>query len=84
VDARTTLVRELHVYGQLVPVGKRAHEQEWQHRGFGSALLTEAERISKEEYDARKIAVLSGIGTRQYYFKHGYAREGPYVSKILG
>ena len=46
--------------------------------------MTEAERISKEEYDARKIAVLSGIGTRQYYFKHGYAREGPYVSKILG
>jgi len=83
VDAHTTLVRELHVYGRLVPVGERAHEQAWQHRGFGSSLLAEAERISKEEYDARKIAVLSGIGTREYYFKHGYAREGPYMAKEL-
>ncbi|MCJ7720285.1 MAG: tRNA uridine(34) 5-carboxymethylaminomethyl modification radical SAM/GNAT enzyme Elp3 [Candidatus Hadarchaeum sp.] len=83
VDAHTTLVRELHVYGELVPVGESARECAWQHRGLGSALLAEAEKISKEEYDAKKISVLAGIGARQYYLKHGYAREGPYVAKTL-
>jgi elongator complex protein 3 len=77
------LVRELHVYGELVPVGESARECAWQHRGLGSALLAEAEKISKEEYDAKKISVLAGIGARQYYLKHGYAREGPYVAKTL-
>ncbi|MFH1822065.1 MAG: tRNA uridine(34) 5-carboxymethylaminomethyl modification radical SAM/GNAT enzyme Elp3 [Methanobacteriota archaeon] len=83
INTHTTLVRELHVYGQLVPVGLHPFEKSWQHRGLGSSLLAEAERISKEEYGAKKISVLSGIGTREYYFKRGYTRDGPYVSKTL-
>jgi elongator complex protein 3 len=82
--ARSTLVRELHVYGPLVPVGDReVSTSAWQHRGYGAKLLEEAERISREEFDARKVIVLAGIGTRNYYRRFGYEREGPYMVKEL-
>jgi len=81
--AGAMIVRELHVYGPLVPVEAEAGAGEWQHRGVGRALLQEAERISREEFDARKIAVLAGIGTRNYYRRFGYGREGPYMVKEL-
>ncbi len=86
-EAKTThtmLVRELHVYGPLVKVGKKAEMSDWQHRGWGERLLREAERISREEFDANKIIVLAGIGTRNYYRRFGYEREGPYMVKKLG
>ncbi|MEM3402458.1 MAG: tRNA uridine(34) 5-carboxymethylaminomethyl modification radical SAM/GNAT enzyme Elp3, partial [Candidatus Hadarchaeales archaeon] len=79
-----TLVRELHVFGPLVRVGEWAEEDEWQHRGWGERLLQEAERISREEFDARRIVVLAGIGTRNYYRRFGYEREGPFMVKSLG
>jgi len=85
-EAKTTrsmLVRELHVYGPMVQVGAKAEVNEWQHRGWGERLMQEAERISKEEFDARKIIVLAGIGTRNYYKRFGYAREGPYMVKNI-
>ncbi|PIU13714.1 MAG: tRNA uridine(34) 5-carboxymethylaminomethyl modification radical SAM/GNAT enzyme Elp3 [Hadesarchaea archaeon CG08_land_8_20_14_0_20_51_8] len=85
-EAKTTramLVRELHVYGQLVPVGEKV-EEGWQHRGYGARLIEEAERISREEFDAHKVIVLAGIGTRNYYRRFGYKREGPYMVKELG
>jgi len=78
----TSIVRELHVYGPLVPVGKRMTKA-WQHKGYGGILLSEAERISREEYDRRKIVVTSALGTKQYYERFGYVYDGPYVSKIL-
>jgi elongator complex protein 3 len=82
--ARAMLVRELHVYGPLVPVGKReVPASAWQHRGYGARLLDEAERISREEFDARRVIVLAGIGTRNYYRRFDYKREGPYMVKEL-
>lgn len=81
--ARAMLVRELHVYGPLVRVGGKALANHWQHRGWGESLLHEAERISREEFDARKIIVLAGIGTRNYYRRFDYQREGPYMVKEL-
>jgi len=42
-----SIVRELHVYGLLVPVGKHLTNA-WQHKGYGSILLSEAERVSRE------------------------------------
>jgi len=80
--ARAMLVRELHVFGQLVPVGEKAGS-EWQHRGYGAKLIEEAERISREEFDAHRVIVLAGIGTREYYRRFGYMREGPYMVKEL-
>jgi len=77
-----SIVRELHVYGPLVPVGKRVR-QAWQHRGYGSVLLSEAERVSVEYYDRRKVVVMSALGTKQYYRRFGYDYDGPYMSKVV-
>ena len=41
------LLRELHVYGSLVPVGKDAESEEWQHRNYGKELLLRAEEIAR-------------------------------------
>jgi elongator complex protein 3 len=82
IDERTLGVRELHVYGPMVEIDKKP-EKESQHRGYGEQLLREAERIAKEEFDARKMAIISGIGAREYYYRLGYRRDGPYVSKLL-
>lgn len=85
-EAKTTksmLVRELHVYGPMVQVGTEAKGNEWQHRGWGERLMQEAERISKDEFDAKKVIVLAGIGTRNYYRRFGYEREGPYMVKKI-
>lgn len=76
------VVRELHVYGTLVPVGRRSMKA-WQHKGYGNVLLSEAERITQEEYERRKIVVISALGTKQYYMRTGYVYDGPYMSKRL-
>lgn len=77
-----SVVRELHVCGPLVPVGKHKVEA-WQHKGYGEVLLAEGERISREDYGRRKIVVMSGLGTKPYYGRLGYNYDGPYVSKTL-
>jgi len=78
----SAIVRELHVYGPLVPVGKRSSKA-WQHKGFGAVLLGEAERLTREKYGLKKLAVISALGTKQYYLRFGYRRDGVYVSKSL-
>lgn len=78
----STIVRELHVCGPLVPVGKHS-KGAWQHKGYGSILLEEAERIAREDYDSKKLLVISALGTKQYYLRFGYNRDGAYVSKRL-
>jgi len=77
-----SIVRELHVYGTLVPVGKHMAKA-WQHKGYGEILLCTAERISKEDYDKRKVVVMSALGTKPYYKRFGYDYDGPYVSKTV-
>jgi elongator complex protein 3 len=79
---KTAIVRELRVYGPLVPVGKHLVGA-WQHKGYGGVLLSEAERISSEYYNRNKIVVISALGTKQYYKQLGYRYDGPYVSKQL-
>jgi elongator complex protein 3 len=78
-----SIVRELHVYGPLVPVGKHVGEA-WQHKGYGSMLLIEAERITREDYNLKKTLVISALGTKQYYMRFGYRYDGAYMSKTLG
>ncbi|XP_034966723.2 elongator complex protein 3 [Zootoca vivipara] len=77
-----SIVRELHVYGSVVPVSSR-DPSKFQHQGFGMLLMEEAERIAKEEHGSWKIAVISGVGTRDYYRKIGYELDGPYMVKRL-
>ncbi|XP_036169393.1 elongator complex protein 3 isoform X1 [Myotis myotis] len=53
-----SIVRELHVYGSVVPVSSR-DPTKFQHQGFGMLLMEEAERIAREEHGSGKIAVIS-------------------------
>ena len=78
----SAIVRELHVYGPLVPVGKHL-ARAWQHKGYGAVLLSEAERVAREDYGLKKLLVISALGTKQYYARFGYGRDGVYVSKML-
>jgi elongator complex protein 3 len=78
----SAIVRELHVYGPLVPVGKHLPKA-WQHKGYGAILLGEAERVAREDFDSKKLLVISALGTKQYYMRFGYERDGVYVSKML-
>jgi elongator complex protein 3 len=81
--AGAALVRELHVYGSLVPVGETALEtDEWQHRNHGRILLSRAEEIAGAA-GFERLAVMSGIGVRPYYKRQGYVRRGPYMIKEL-
>jgi elongator complex protein 3 len=82
IESHTGLIRELHVYGRMVPVGERWGDA-WQHRGWGEALMAEAEKTAKERYDMRRMIVMSALGTIQYYVRLGYEKEGVYVSKSL-
>jgi elongator complex protein 3 len=81
IDKYTGIVRELHVYGWMTPVGGKGND--WQHKGWGESLMSEAERIANEEYDISKIIVMSALGTKAYYHKLGYSNDGLYVSKNL-
>ena len=74
------LIRELHVYGKLVPVGEQ--ESKVQHTGLGRMLMEEAERVA-EENGSTKIAVISGVGVRDYYRKMGYRLQDTYMVKKL-
>ncbi|KAI8593596.1 hypothetical protein BDZ88DRAFT_492867 [Geranomyces variabilis] len=79
---QTSVVRELHVYGTAVPIHTR-NPAVFQHQGFGTLLMEEAERIAREEHGSVKLAVISGVGTRHYYRKLGFELDGPYMSKML-
>jgi elongator complex protein 3 len=76
------LMRELHVYGSLVPVGKDAESEEWQHRNFGRILISRVEEIAAGA-GFSSLAIMSGIGVRPYYRRQGYERKGPYMVKEL-
>ncbi|OLL26119.1 putative elongator complex protein 3 [Neolecta irregularis DAH-3] len=71
----TSLVRELHVYGSSVPLHNR-DPKKFQHQGYGTLLMEEAERIAVEEHGSEKICVISGVGVRRYYSKLGYYLDG--------
>jgi len=80
-----SLVRELHVYGKMIPTYSEEQDDELsqtQHMGFGKKLMAEAEKITKDRA-LSKIAVISGIGVRNYYKKLGYKLEGTYMVKDL-
>lgn len=82
IDSNTALVRELHVYGKMVPVGHRIKDS-WQHRGWGEALMAESEKIAYEDYNMKKLVVMSALGTKRYFEGLGYKKDGIYMSKTL-
>lgn len=80
IDGMSSIVRELHVYGQEAAIGEDA-ENKMQHKGLGKKLLQEAEEITRREFGLGKITVISGPGARGYYRKTGYSLDGPYMAK---
>jgi elongator complex protein 3 len=83
-DGRTMIVREIKVVGELVPKDLKPNLfTQIQHRGYGKLLMSNVEKISMEEFDAKKLAVISGIGAKSYFYEMGYKPDGVYVSKIF-
>ncbi len=76
-----SIIREIHTFGQMAPIaGKKMYAQ---HKGLGKKLIKKAEKITKKELKLNKIAVISGIGTREYYRKFGYKLKDTYMIKQL-
>jgi len=75
------LIREVHVYGQSLPVGADGNGTA-QHIGLGTRLLQEAEAITRAR-GFKRMAVISAVGTRQYYLERGFARGELYLVKDL-
>jgi ELP3 family radical SAM enzyme/protein acetyltransferase len=76
------LVRELHVYGMMTPVSKnKTHAQ---HFGVGTQLLKYADTIAIM-HTKTSLAVISGVGVRNYYRKFNYVldSDGNYLIKSL-
>ncbi|TSC55540.1 MAG: to elongator complex protein ELP3 [Parcubacteria group bacterium Gr01-1014_18] len=80
--AGAALIRELHTYGKLIPIGDKNNTESAQHMGFGRRLMAEAEKIARE-HGITKMAVIAGIGVREYYAKLGYELEGTYMVKKI-
>jgi elongator complex protein 3 (tRNA carboxymethyluridine synthase) len=77
------VVRELKVVGAEVPVGGQGSRPgEYQHHGFGRALLAAAEERTRSE-GFRRVYVTSAVGTREYYRALGYERAGPHMAKSV-
>ncbi len=75
------LIREVHVYGQSLPVGAEK-EGAVQHAGLGTRLLEEAERVARAN-GFKDMAVISAVGTRGYYLGRGFERGELYLAKKL-
>ena len=78
----SAIVREVHVYGKALKIGKEGIEG--QHTGIGKKLMKEAEKIALEN-GYNKVAVISGVGVREYYRKLDYriGKENIYMVKNI-
>lgn len=81
VTDKTAFIRELHVYGRLVSIGKHDSSAS-QHTGLGKKLLAAAETIARE-HGFKKCTVISGVGVRDYYRHQGYRSKDTYVTKKI-
>ena len=76
------MIREVHVYGQSLPVGAEQVGAA-QHAGLGTRLIQQAESLARQRGFGR-LAVISAVGTRQYYLRRGFERGELYLVKSLG
>ena len=65
---KSSIIREIHVYGQSLNLGDKAKTQ---HLGLGTNLINQAKNITKKE-KYTNMAVISAIGTKEYYTKQGF------------
>jgi elongator complex protein 3 len=74
------IIREVHVYGPVVELGRSGLGDQAQHSGLGMRLMREAEQRARVAgYD--RLAVISALGTRRYYLKQGFQRGELYLIK---
>jgi elongator complex protein 3 len=76
------MIREVHVYGPAVSVGDESSQGEAQHIGLGTQLVEKAKEMARE-VGYHHIAVISAIGTQEYYAKHNFAVNGLYMTAKL-
>lgn len=74
-------IREVHVYGQSLPVGTD-QQGAAQHSGLGTQLLQLAEDVSRQ-HGFQRLAVIAAVGTRRYYLDRGFRRGEFYLVKNL-
>ena len=79
----TAIVRELHTYGLLHPLRGLVSRTSPQHKGLGEKLIKTAEKIAKNEFNSKKMAVISGAGVRGYFRKLGYKLKDTYMIKEI-
>jgi len=79
--AGAAIVRDLHIYGQTVPIGE-SQDGAAQHFGLGSELLARAEEIARGA-GFHTLAVISAVGTRDYYRERGFEDGELYQVKKL-
>jgi elongator complex protein 3 len=79
IFGKHAVIRELHVYGEVSPLGER-QGRKTQHTGLGQRLLNKAEQIV-QKHRIKKLSIISGIGAREYYQKLGYQLEKTYMIK---
>jgi elongator complex protein 3 len=75
------MIREVHVYGPAVPIGEES-QGEAQHIGLGSRLIETARSMARSAGYGR-LAVISAIGTRAYYGRHGFEADGLYMTRLV-
>lgn len=64
------IIREIHVYGQSLGIGDDKSGMA-QHSGLGKTLIERALELATER-GYQHMAVISAIGTREYYRKRGF------------
>ncbi len=87
------IIREIHTYGQMISLQNSTQTQKDfpqttsqpapQHHGLGKKLMGKAEKIAKEEFSAKKMAIIAGVGVRGYFRKLGYQLKDSYMFKRL-
>ncbi|MGB5058773.1 MAG: tRNA uridine(34) 5-carboxymethylaminomethyl modification radical SAM/GNAT enzyme Elp3 [Candidatus Promineifilaceae bacterium] len=75
------MIREVHVYGPALPIGDES-QGEAQHSGLGTQLVEQAKELARAAGYGR-IAVISAIGTREYYARLGFELDGLYMTAVL-
>ena len=75
------IIREVHVYGQSLEVGADQSGAA-QHRGLGRKLIAQAEAIASARGYVN-LAVISAVGTREYYAARGFVNGALYMVKDL-
>ncbi|MFH1749905.1 MAG: tRNA uridine(34) 5-carboxymethylaminomethyl modification radical SAM/GNAT enzyme Elp3 [bacterium] len=76
------IIREIRTYGQQIPFSNKS-KNAIQHKGLGKEILKQAERIAFDEFDVKKMIVISGIGVRDYFRKLGYKLSDTYMVKNI-